>query len=504
MPTPDYDIVIVGSGAGGGTLAYALKDTGARVLIIERGDFLPQEPENWSPHALHIERRYETDELWQDEKGKTFTPGVNYYVGGSTKFYGAALPRFRPIDFTETEHADGTSPAWPFSYEEIEPYYDEAERLYLVHGADDDPQFRRRRPFPFPPVPHEPAMQHIVDRVRALGLTPSSLPLGIDLRPDGRCIRCATCDGYPCRIHAKADADVVCVRPALASSNVEIAVRTHARRILMDDSGRRAVGVEVIRDGETSVVHARVVVASCGAINSAALLLRSASAGHPHGVGNNSDALGRYYMVHNNSGMLAMHPLRRAEPVVFPKTLYVNDFYTRGTPDHPYPLGQIQMIGKVRGETLTRFRPGAPRAFLDYVARRTVDWWLFSEDLPFRHNRITVAPSGRIQMEWTPNNLKAHAVLTREAKKMARALGFPLVFTERTGIGFNSHQAGTVRAGRDPATSVLDENCRVHDVENLFVVDAGFFPSLPAMNPVLTIAANALRVAPHIAATAVH
>jgi choline dehydrogenase-like flavoprotein len=499
MQRPDYDIVIIGTGPGGGTLAYAIRNSGARILLIERGDFLPQEPENWSPRALYVDRRYETNDRWQDEKGRAFRPGVHYFVGGNSKFYGAALPRFRPIDFQETEHEDGISPAWPFSYEDLEPYYDKAEELYRVHGADDDPTFPRRRPFPFPAVPHEPPMQRIADGIRTMGLTPSSIPLGIDLRPGGTCIRCGTCDGYPCRVHAKSDAETRCVRPALDSPTVELAVRTYARRVLTDPTGKRATGVEVERDGEISILGASTVVVACGAVNSAALLLRSANAAHPNGLANGSGTVGCHYMVHNNSGVVTLNPLRH-EPVTFQKTIYINDFYTKGDGGHPFPLGQIQGIGKVKAETLAGFAPHLPRAALNFIAVRSVDWWLFTEDVPDPENRVTVTSTGRIQLRWKPNNVKTHAALKRQAKRIVRALGYPIIFAQRTNIAFNSHQSGTVRAGLDPGASALDPFCRCHDIVNLFVVDSSFFPSLPAMNPALTIAANALRVARAVSA----
>jgi choline dehydrogenase-like flavoprotein len=497
MRRANYDIIIIGTGPGGATLAYALRNSGASILLIERGDFLPQEPENWSPKALYSDERYATEDRWQDEKGRLFRPGVHYFVGGNSKFYGAALPRFRPIDFQETEHDDGVSPAWPFTYEDLEPYYDKAEELYRVHGADDDPNFPRRRPFPHPAVPHEPAMQRIAEGICKIGLTPSSIPLGIDLGAVGACIRCGTCDGYPCRVRAKCDAEIVCVRPALKSPTVELAVRCYARRVLTDGSGSLAIGVEVEHGGEISVVKADKIVVACGAVNSAALLLRSASSLHPNGLANGSDTVGRYYMVHNNSGMVTLNPLKH-DPITFQKTIYVNDFYTKGTADHPFPLGQIQGIGKVSAESLAVFAPYVPRAVLKFIAARSVDWWLFTEDVPDRENRITLTSTGRIQLRWKPNNVRTHAYLRREASRMARALGYPVIFAQRTNIALNSHQSGTIRAGANPSTSAVDAFCRSHDVENLFVVDSSFFPSLPAMNPVLTIAANALRVAGHV------
>jgi choline dehydrogenase-like flavoprotein len=492
-----YDIIIIGTGAGGGTLAYALRDSGARVLLIERGDFLPQEPENWSPEAVFDQQRYKSQEIWQDADGRPFHPGVHYYVGGNTKVYGAALPRLRRADFEVIEHEGGISPAWPIRYEDLEPYYARAEQLYLVHGVggDDPTEPPRSGPFPFPPVPHEPYIAELAERLRAQGLHPFSLPLGIDLREGGRCVRCKTCDGFPCNVLAKSDADVRCVRVATQSANVELLTRTYARRLLTDPSGR-VTGAEVERDGEQFEVRADIVVVACGAANSAALLLRSANSAHPNGLANGSGLVGRNYMVHNNTALMAVHPTRRNR-TTFQKTLAVNDFYLHG-PNWPYPMGNLQLLGKLQAGMLTANQRLTPRRVLQGVADRSVDWWVMSEDLPDPENRVTLASDGTIRVHWKPNNLVAHTKLIQAARQMLRRAGYPVVLTQRMGIETNSHQCGTLRFGDDQATSVLDPFCRTHDIANLYVVDSSFFPSSTAVNPALTIAAQALRVAERI------
>jgi choline dehydrogenase-like flavoprotein len=502
QPTRDhYDVVIVGSGMGGGTMAYALKDAGLSVLLIERGDYLPQEAQNWDARAVFVDGRYKNAGPWFSVDGSPFSPGTYYYVGGNTKFYGGSLARFRREDFVATEHHDGTSPAWPFGYDDMAPYYDTAERVYRVHGEPDDPTLIRDTPYPFPGIGHEPDIQRAAEHLTRLGRVPSTIPLGLDLRQGGTCLRCATCDGFPCRVLAKADADVCCIRPAVASGAVELLTNARVERVHTDDSGRRATGVEVALANRTLLIGAAVVVISCGAVNSAALLLRSANERHPHGLANSSGLVGRHYMVHTNSIMVGVNPFRRNRSV-FQKTLYVNDYYLRGTSAHPFPLGHMQLIGKLQGAMVKGQRPHAPMWLLDAVTRRSIDWWLFTEDLPDPDNRVTLRRDGTIQIAWTPNNVRAHEELVREARRIVRCLGYPLIFTERTGIEVNSHQAGTVRAGADPATSVLNPQCRTHDVENLYVVDSAFFPSLPVMNPALTIAGNAFRVADSVVTTA--
>ncbi len=493
-----YDIVIIGTGAGGGTLAYALRDSGAKILLIERGEFLPEEPENWSPEALFLEGRYKASERWHNADGGTFRPGVHYWVGGNTKVYGAALPRLRREDFVPLEHEGGLSPGWPISYEDLEPYYARAEALYWVHGAagSDPTEPPRSTPYPFPPVPQDPYMDELAERLRAQGLHPFPLPVGVDYRTGGRCIRCQTCDAFPCRVRAKEDAEVCAVRPALQSRSVELWTNTFARRLLTDPTGRRVTAVEVERHGETLHVSAGTVIVSCGAVNSAALLLRSANSAHPTGLANRSGLVGRNYMVHNNSVLVAVDP-RRRNPTIFQKTLAINDYYLRG-PDWPYPLGNLQPVGKIQAAMLASVIPWAPRALLSEIAAHSSDWWVMSEDVPDPENRVTLAPDGRIRIRWRPTNVVTHRRLLREAKRIFRAAGYPIILTRTMGIETNSHQVGTLRFGHDPATSVLDPFCKAHDVENLYVVDASFFPSSAAVNPALTIMAQALRVADHL------
>ncbi len=494
-----YDLVIIGTGMGGGALAYALRESGLKILLLERGDYLPSEPDNWIPEAVFDRKKYKPNEQWFDQAGRPFSPGVHYFVGGNTKVYGAALPRFREADFGEVEHEGGVSPAWPVTYDELEPYYGRAERMLLVHGevGADPTDPPRAEPFPFPPVPHEPYIEDLKNRLQRQGLHPFFLPLGIDRRPDGTCIRCKTCDGFPCQVHAKAEADLCCVRPALRSENVKLLTRAYVRRLLTDGSGKRVTAAEVERDGEVSQVQAATFVVACGAVNSSALLLRSASDRHPGGLANSSGLVGRNYMVHNNTALMAVHPFR-LNPTTFQKTMAVNDFYFHGEEGDRFPLGNLQLLGKLQAGMLTAKQPLVPKAVLRQVANRSVDWWVMSEDLPDPESRVTLGAGGRIEVRFLPNNLRAHDRLIRAATRMLRRAGYPTVLIQRMGIDTNSHQCGTAKFGTDPSQSVLDPFCRSHDVPNLFVVDASFFPSSAAVNPALTIAAQALRVADHL------
>lgn len=495
-----YDFIIIGTGAGGGTLLYALRDSGAKILVLERGDYLPREDENWQVQAVFGQKRYKPKEMWLDAaNGAEFQPGVHYFVGGNTKVYGAALPRLRREDFDALEHEGGTSPAWPVRYDEFEPYYNEAERIYAVHGqpGDDPTEPPRSQPYPYPAVPHEPQIEDLRQLLKAQNLHPFFLPMGIDLREGGRCIRCKTCDGFPCKMDAKSDADTCCVRPALAGSGtITLWTKTYARRLLTDASGRKVTAVEIEKDGQVMQVSAAHIIVACGAVNSAALLLRSANAQHPNGLANASGLVGHNYMVHNNTALTAVNPLK-VNPTVFQKTMAVNDYYLKG-PDFPYPMGNIQMLGKLQAGMLSISQPLVPKFVLDGMANRSVDWWVMSEDLPSDENYVTLRSDGRVVVHWKPNNRAAHQRLIQAAREMMRAAGYPFVFTQTMGIETNSHQCGTLRFGTDPARSVLDPFCKAHDLDNLTVMDSSFFPSSAAMNPALTIASQALRVADHL------
>lgn len=493
-----FDVVIIGSGAGGGTMAHALSSTGARILLVERGQMVPQEAENWDPAAVWQQKRYRPAERWLDRRGRAFLPFVHYVVGGNTKFWGSVLYRLRRDDFAEVQHADGVSPAWPISYDDLAPWYDDAERLYQVHGeVDGDPTEVPRNAFPHLPVRHEPTIAQLVQQFRDQGLHPATLPLGIVSPGEpGGCQLCSTCNSFPCRVRAKSDADTMCVEPALSSPSVTLWTGARARRLVTDASGRKVVAAEIERDGHRVRVTADTFVVSCGAVNSAALLLQSANDRHPDGLGNSSGLVGRRYMAHLSTMMEAVHPWR-VNPTVFQKTVAVNDFYRAGD-GRPYPLGHLQAQGRAHGPIVRAVVPFMPRSWCDAVVRRGVDWLALSEDLPRESNRVTVEADGRIRVSYRPNNLRPHRELVREARRMFRRAGYWPVITWSFNVQNTTHQCGTLVFGTDPRTSVLDPWCRSHDVENLFVVDASFFPSSAAVNPGLTIIAQALRVADHI------
>jgi choline dehydrogenase-like flavoprotein len=504
-----YDVIIIGTGAGGGTLAYRLAPTGKRILLLERGDYVPREQANWSSRAVNVEGRYHTKEVWHTADGHPLYPHTNYYVGGNTKFFGAALFRLRKEDFGELRHAGGLSPAWPVGYDEFEPYYAEAERLYHVHGArgEDPTEPHASGPYPYPPVSHEPRMQQLHDDLVRVGRHPFHVPLGVQLDEQNprtsRCIRCGTCDGYACLVYAKSDAQVCAVDPALQHPNVTLLTGALVRRLETSPSGREVTGVVVERQGAVERYTADVVVVACGAINSAALLLRSANDAHPRGLANGSDVVGRHYMGHVNSVLIALS--KTPNPTVFQKTLGLNDFYF-GDEDWDLPMGHISFVGKLDAVALSAGAPPiAPGWSLEVMAKHSLDFWLTSEDLPDPANRVTVDAEGRPVLAYRVNNEDGHKRLIARLKFLLQHLDMhehlvprALFIGQRIPLAGVAHQNGTIRFGRDPRASALDVNCRAHEVDNLYVVDGSFFPSSGAVNPALTIMANALRVGDHL------
>jgi choline dehydrogenase-like flavoprotein len=516
MTNGHYDIIIIGTGAGGGTLARKLAPSGKKILILERGDFVKREPDNWNPRAVNLDARYNTKEVWYDRDGKPLHPHTNYNVGGNTKFYGAALFRMRKEDFGELRHYDGVSPAWPISYDDLEPFYDQAEKLYQVHGkrGEDPTEPPASSEYPHPAVSHEPRIKHLAEDFAAMGVKPFHVPLGIQIKENDRssvCVRCATCDGFPCLLNAKSDAHVCGIEPALNFSNVTLLTNSFVSRLETDATGNRVSAVQVERNGETERYSASFVVVSAGAINSAALLLRSANDLHPNGLANSSDQVGRNYMGHVNSVLLAVS--KCPNPTVFQKTLAVNDFYF-GTEDFPYPMGHISFVGKLDGVTLSAGAPSITPGFtLEKMAKHSLDFWLTTEDLPRPENRVTLDKDGNIVLSYTPNNVEAHKRLQGKLKQLMNnqrkcdvhgrechqgLFSRNLYLGQQIPLAGVAHQNGTCRFGTDPKTSVLDVNCKAHDLDNLYVVDGSFFPSSSAVNPALTIMANALRVGRHL------
>jgi len=512
-----YDVIVIGSGPGGASLAHRLAGTGKRILMLERGNYLPRSSDNWNSKAVFVDAAYQAKDTWYGRDGSAFHPGLHYFVGGNSKVYGGALFRLRERDFREVQHKEGISPAWPLSYDAFEPYYMQAETLYHVHGqrGEDRTEPPSSGPYAYPPVKHEPRIQDLSDSLQREGLHPFHLPLGIklDQNPDGSattyspCIRCDTFDGFPCPFNSKADAQVICVDPARAMyPNFTLLTSAYVTRLETDAAGRSVSCVHVLRDNVLEQYSADIVVVACGALSSALLLLRSRTDKHPKGLANASDQVGRNYIRHNMSVVMAL--LKEPNRTVFQKTLAVSDFYF-GAEDWQYPLGLIQMCAKshgeqIRGEALAGHLSWLPEMPFEKMADHSIDFWLQSEDLPRPENRIFYEGE-RVVLDIHENNQEAAKRLRAKLEALLTPLGaWPHLIERRLylgkdiPIGGTAHQAGTCRFGTDPATSVLDLDCKAHGLDNLYVTDASFFPSIGAVNPTLTIIANALRVADRI------
>ncbi len=511
-----YDLIVIGSGPGGASLAHKLAPTGKRILMLERGDYLPRSRENWNAKTVFVDATYQAKDTWYGANGETFHPGLHYWVGGNSKVYGAALFRLRERDFDEIQHKEGISPAWPLKYDAFEPYYTEAETLFHVHGrrGEDPTEPWSSGPYPYPAVTHAPVIHQLGESWKKEGVHPFHLPLGILLdekngrpTPTSVCIRCDAFDGFPCLLNGKADAQVMCVDPTLAAHK-NFTLRTHAyvSKLETDPSGRSVSTVHVTRFGEEERYSADIVVVACGALSSALLLLRSANDKHPKGLANGSNQVGRNYMRHNMSVIMAL--TREPNNTIFQKTLAVSDYYF-GADDWDYPLGLIQMCAKthadqIRGEELPRWLEFLPEWPFAKMAQHSMDFWLQSEDLPRPENRIYY-DGDRVVLDIHEGNLEAAKRLKHKLEKLMGAADAHPVLLDRSlylgkdiPVGGTAHQAGTARFGTDPASSVLNLDCKAHELDNLYVADASFFPSIGAVNPTLTIIANALRVADRV------
>ena len=515
--TSHFDVVIVGSGAGGASLAQRLAPTGKKILILERGPHLPREAENWSPRAVFIQHRYRTTDSWYDKNGHPFTPNSYYFVGGNTTFYGAALMRLRGRDFEEVQHAGGISPAWPIGLSDLEPYYDEAERLWQVHGqrGEDPTEQGNEPPYAFPAVSDDPPIAELRAHWKSLGWRPFSLPLGVKLdeaRPaTSTCIKCKTCGGYPCLLRAKCDARTLAIEPLLSVDNVTLLPGRKAVRLETDPSGRTVTTVVCeTADGEERW-SGDIVVVAAGAANTAALLLASASPAHPNGLANSSDQVGRNYMFHTLTAVVSLSAGK--EEVTFPKTMAVNDFYFRDPRGgFDFPMGHIQLLEYMSGQTLegqiSDWLPPAlvPTPLAGAVAARLLSMLVISEDLPMAENRIRLGTDGRIILDYTHNNLEGHERLVKALCESLNGFADQAHAISQHRLELHSllplygtaHQLGTVRFGADPKSSVLDPWCKAHDLDNLYVVDTSFFVSAAQVNPTLTTVANAMRVGDHL------
>lgn len=504
-----YDIIIIGTGSGGGTIAKKLAGSGKKILILERGGFIPKEKQNWDPHEVVTLGRYRPKENWYDKEDKPFKPYIHYNVGGNSKMYGAALFRFRESDFREVQHYGGTSPAWPFGYETLRPYYDMAEKMYHVHGQRgvDPTEPPASFDYPLPALPYEPLIRDLAEKMEQLGLHPFPLPMGVNLPQDtnkhASPVVLENFDGFPDLTDSKADSQTVALNQVLALGNVEMVTHAYVEKLITDETGNRVIAAKTIVEGEELFFSASVFIIACGAVNSAALFLRSANYAHPNGLANSSGQVGRNLMLHHNGCLVAF--TKKINDCIFQKSLGLADFY-HGAEDSAFPLGEIQLMGRNDPDTIMWMAEDIyPGKTYEELKTMAIDFWLTAEDLPSPDNRVTLKDDGSIKVEYSPTNYTAYEKLKDKLKGIFEKLGtIDPDYKDVQWKGYDldvsgmSHQNGTLRFGTDPSTSVLDTNCKAHDLHNVYVVDASFFPSCGAFNPALTIAANALRVGDHL------
>lgn len=488
------DVLIIGSGIGGATMAASLAPTGKSILILERGEHLVPSALDRDDGAIFARGVFRPSETWLDGNDTPFNPGNYYYVGGNSKFYGAVLIRYRAQDFAPVQHMGGRTQGWPFDYAELEPFYAQAEQLYQVRGqiGQDPTEPPHTTPYPHPPIPDEPAIAALRARLAKVGLHPASLPLGVDL--DHWLARARTpWDAFPDTTGGKMDAETAALATALRHRNVQLRTKAQVTRLHTRPDG--TIGSVELASGER--LEAGQIVLATGAVQTAALLLTSANADFPTGLANRSDQVGRNFMNHNCSAVLAIHPLRRND-AIYQKTLMINDFYLSGGPNGA-PLGNIQLLGKISGTILAASSP-LPKALARWIACHSVDFYAMSEDLPNPDSRVTLH-NGQIRLDWKRSNWQAHQALVAKLKQKLRAAGYPLVLSRPFDRRTPSHQCGTARMGHDPRASVVDPWCRAHDHANLFITDASVLPTSAAVNPALTIAALAIRTAQHMTHT---
>lgn len=493
------DILIIGSGIGGATIAAGLAPSGAKITILEAGKRLSPQPELDDQRAIFQQHYFKPEEFWYEEDGQPFNPGNYYNVGGNSKFYGAVLARYRREDFDAMEHLEGFSPSWPITYDDLEPWYTRAETLYQVRGAlgQDPTEPHHSQPYDYPPVQDEPSIAHVRRRLAENGLHPYSLPLGLDIETWSS-KRSTPWDAHPHCNEGKMDAETAALSKALAFTNVSLLTDSRVTCLRAERFQGFISEVDYVNGGVIHTLKPKIVILSAGAVQSAALLLRSADEIHPAGLANSSDQVGRNFMNHNASAVIGFSP-SYTNTSVYQKSFGLNDFYLSDGEGGP-PLGNIQLLGRVSGQILKGSMPYVPEWLLNQFSRHCIDFYAMSEDLPCPENRVRVK-GDRIILKWERNNWNAHLKLVSRFKKTLRDAGFPIVLSRAFDKRTPSHQCGTVKMGNDCRTSALDTYCRSFDHQNLFVVDASFLPTSAAVNPSLTIAAQALRVADHIVRT---
>ncbi|OGC91537.1 MAG: hypothetical protein A2W25_03585 [candidate division Zixibacteria bacterium RBG_16_53_22] len=508
-----WDVAVIGTGMGGATVGHELAKAGHRVIFLEKGyaDFADADD------ALQLDNEDAATRLrngnWPTkitgstgEKRSQFFAPLGCGTGGTTLLYAAALERFEPGDFATSSKTNRPIDEWPISFEQLLPYYRNAEKMFKVCGTGDPLCPDEGSQLLAPPRMAE-CDQHFFESFKASGLHPYRLHVAYGYQPG-----CKECGSYICPRKCKGDAKTICLEPALETGNALILDRCEVDRLEADASEIKEITGR--RNGEKISIRARIVVLAAGAYFTPVLLLKSANKYWPNGLANTSDMVGRNLMFHV-SDFIAVWPRGKYSIQGPRKTLAFRDFYTyRGT-----KLGLVQSTGLTAGygnivyflkaafdrSRWSWFKPVRPLLRIPaYIASaifgRATVFATILEDKPYRENRIVLDPNepSGMRFEYTVHDeLRERTGLLRKLIKESLARHRLLIVGQEVNLNYG-HPSGTCRFGTDPATSVLDANNKAHGLNNLFVVDASFMPTSGGASPSLTIAANALRVAAHI------
>jgi choline dehydrogenase-like flavoprotein len=490
-----YDVILIGSGAGGGTLLGALSAAGHSVLLLERGGVMPLEDQNLSEADLFRKDRYHPEEKWFGTDGDPFSPQMVHAIGGNTKIWGGVLERMREQEFSGVKLQEGPSPDWELRYADLEPWYERGEEIYRVHGvAGADPTAPARTgPYPAAPRPLEPFLVELRSALERQGLHPYDLPLSWS----------------DSAVDPSGDAELFGVDPVRTCSNVT--VKEHARvvQLHVNPSGQEVRGVEVDIAGQHWLFRGHQVVLAAGAIGTPEILLRSATDHHVRGLANGSDQVGRNLMKPQLTTILQLATAPNSGR--YARGHGITDFYW-GDKNVDFPLGSIHSGGGVLQDALFAESPPVlslvtkllPDFGIDQLASRSITWWAMSAVRPDPHNRVLLRGS-QLQINYTPNNREAHDRLVYRWIDCLKAVeSDPLTLVTKAAPVHPRGEAplpviggacGTCRMGSDPATSVVNLEGRSHEVHNLWIVDASVLPSCPSVGIGLTVIANALRIA---------
>lgn len=508
----DFDLIVIGSGPGGAMAAYPAVQAGKRVLMIERGDWVPRGPDNWgSAGFIELTPAFTRDTPYQVLAGGAGpTLGLLASVGGTSVFYGGVAIRLREADFGPDPEIDRDSgAAWPYSYADLEPYYARAEQLLDVAGTsgEDPTEPWRSADYPQRLPDMAPVSVRLAEAARSLGLHPSRLPLAINYgETAGRraCVRCQTCDGFACAIDAKNDIAARLIVPML-QSGLRLEVNTVVVDLARD--GRRVTEV-VCADrwtGAQRVFRGRIVVLAAGALATPHLLLGS----NLERLNPAAHAVGGYLMRHCNAVVMGGFLRRPAPDGAFHKQIAIQDYYFghASIADPSGRLGSIQQFGTPQAAYVRRYVSRWLRPLVSQLVPHTTGFIVMAEDRPQATNRVAIdrlvttrfgMPEATVTHRYDARDVAARRALVGVARRVLKRAGATLDFVQN--ITTFSHAVGTVRLGDDPARAPLDAWGAFRGVDNLYVADGSVLPRAGAVNPSLTIAANALRTGERVAA----